>query len=143
MHWSLILDIILVLLLAATIGFSFALNRRLRTLRDSRSELGQMIASFNESTQRAQGSIQELRRAADRTAQELDARIKRAQVLRDELEFFMERGDRLANELESGISEGRKVASGMPRQPAGEKEKEAPARKGPSEELLNALKSAR
>lgn len=143
MSWSLILDLIMVLLLAATIGFSFALNRRLKTLRDSRSELGQMISSFNESTQRAQGSIQELRRAADRTAQELDQRIKRAQVLRDELEFFMERGDRLANELESGITEGRKVASGMPKPSPGESEKPAASRPGPSEELLNALKSAR
>ena len=143
MDWSLILDIILALLLAATIGFAFALNRRLRTLRDSRSELGQMITSFNESTQRAQGSIQELRRAADRTAQELDQRIKRAQVLRDELEFFTERGDRLANELEAGISEGRKVAGGMPKAAPNADAQTKADRTGPSEELLKALKSAR
>lgn len=103
MDFKLVLDVVVALLLAATIGYAVVLNRRLTALRQNRDELAKLIANFNEATVRAESSIPKLRKAADDAGQGLLDRVEKAQTLRDDLAFMIERADSMANRLESSV----------------------------------------
>ena len=55
--WKVVLDIIVSLLLIATIGYAVMLNSRLSALRKNRDDLAKTIVNFNEATMRAESSI--------------------------------------------------------------------------------------
>jgi len=105
MELSLVLDVIVALLLAATIVYAALLNRRLQNLRANRSEFEAMIGEFNEATRRAEGAIQTLRMSAEQTAKTLSTQVEKAQALRDELGFMMTRADTAADRLVGGKPE--------------------------------------
>jgi seryl-tRNA synthetase len=105
MELSLVLDVIVALLLAATIVYAALLNRRLQSLRANRSEFEAMIGEFNEATRRAEGAIQTLRMSAEQTAKTLSTQVEKAQALRDELGFMMTRADTAADRLVGGKPE--------------------------------------
>ncbi len=105
MELSLVLDVIVALLLAATIVYAALLNRRLQSLRANRSEFEAMIGEFNEATRRAEGAIQALRMSAEQTAKTLSVQVEKAQALRDELGFMMTRADSAADRLVGGKPE--------------------------------------
>lgn len=86
-------------LLMATIGYCFVLDRRLRALRDGESALRQIIMSLERATSRAQSAIADLRASADTTSQELARDLKRARALADELALMVEAGDHIADRL--------------------------------------------
>lgn len=115
--YKLILDIIVSLLLAATIAYAVLLNRRLETLRRNRDELARMIGQFNEATMRAESSIPKLRKAADDAGGGLQDRVEKAQLLRDDLAFMIERADSMANKLEIAVRQARSESKPAPRGP--------------------------
>ncbi len=102
MELSLILDVVVAALLAATIAYAAILNRRLRGLRANKDEFEAMIGEFSEATRRTEGSIQALRLAADQTAKALSAQVERGQALRDELAFLTNRADGASERITSG-----------------------------------------
>lgn len=113
MDWKIILDLVVSVLLIATIGYAVMLNQRLTQLRKNRDDLAKIIISFNEATVRAESSIPKLRRAADEAGQSLQERVEKAQSLRDDLAFMIERADTMANRLENGVRSARtEVRSG-------------------------------
>tara|TARA_Y100001960_G_C14728363_1_gene856116 strand:- start:1129 stop:1626 length:498 start_codon:yes stop_codon:yes gene_type:complete len=97
MPLSLVLDILLALLLAVTIGYAIILNKRLEALRSDKDELRRLAGDFAETTKSAEIGISELRSKSDI----LDGSIKRAESLRDDLVFLMERGNSTADRLEN------------------------------------------
>ena len=97
MPLSLVLDILLALLLAVTIGYAIILNKRLDALRSDKDELRRLAGDFAETTKSAEIGIGELRSKSDI----LDGSIKRAESLRDDLVFLMERGNSTADRLEN------------------------------------------
>ena len=102
MELSLVLDIIVAVLLAATIVFAALLNRRLQGLRANKAEFESMVTEFNEATRRTEGAIQALRLAADQTAKALSVQVERGQALRDELAFLTSRADGTAERIATG-----------------------------------------
>ena len=116
MELSLILDVVVAMLLAATIVYAALLNRRLQGLRANKAEFEAMVTEFNEATRRTEGAIQALRLAADQTAKALSAQVERGQALRDELQFLTNRADGAAERI---TSRGEPPAPAAPRpQPA-------------------------
>jgi hypothetical protein len=99
MDASLILDAVVAILLAATIGYAIQLNRRLNVLRSNRTEFDAIIAEFNDATRRAETSIHALRAAAEQGGKQLQLAIDKAQALRDELAFLVSRADDLAGKM--------------------------------------------
>ncbi|MBI3444778.1 MAG: hypothetical protein HY055_05350 [Magnetospirillum sp.] len=105
--WKVILDIVVSLLLIATISYAWMLNQRLSSLRKNRDDLAKTIAAFNEATVRAESSIPKLRKAAEESGQTLQERVEKAQSLRDDLAFMIERADTMANRLENAVRSAR------------------------------------
>ena len=101
--FPLILDILIVILLSATIGFAIVLNRRLSRLRDNKSELDDLVKGFADAAGRAEVSVAGMKDTAAKSAEVLQKSIDRAQVLRDELQFMIEAADSLASRLESSV----------------------------------------
>ena len=97
------LDILLIVLLTATIAYAVLLNRRLARLRRGRAELEQTIAEFNAATSRAEDSISGLKAHAGELGRELDGRLQRARATCDELAFLVERADEQARRLAGAI----------------------------------------
>jgi chromosome segregation ATPase len=105
--WKVALDIVVSLLLIATIGYAVMLNSRLSSLRKNRDDLAKTIINFNEATVRAESSIPKLRKAAEEAGQTLQERVEKAQSLRDDLAFMIERADTMANRLENAVRNAR------------------------------------
>ena len=103
MMYSLALDIILALLLVATIGYAMVLNRKLGNLRRHKEELENLAATFSNSTTRAKDSITHLKNS---TA-ELQADTAKAASLRDDLKFLIDRGTSTADRLEAAVRKSR------------------------------------
>jgi Domain of unknown function (DUF6468) len=99
MTWTLVLDLAMALLLAASIATGITMNRRLAGLRADRAELETLAENFREATRRADDGIAGLKVSA----QALQERIGEAQGLADDLQFLIERGGGLADRLETGV----------------------------------------
>lgn len=122
MDYRIILDVIVAILLGATIIYAIMLNKRIGQLRQSRDDLVKLIAAFNEATQRAEAGIPKLKRAAEEASGSLQERVEKAQSLRDDLAFMIERADAMANRLENAVRStrsdaGRPIAGGKSNPP--------------------------
>ncbi len=107
MEFSLILDVLIAALLVATIGYAAVLNRKLGVLRDGKSEMEALIASFSESTERAGSGVESLKQEAGRSGEALQKKVEAARGLVDDLGFLIERGTKLAERLDGGIGTAR------------------------------------
>lgn len=107
MDWKVLLDIVVSVLMVATIAYATRLNTRLAALRKNRDDLARTIIGFNEATLRAESSIPKLRKAADEAGHSLQDRVEKAQSLRDDLAFMIERADTMANRLENAVRSAR------------------------------------
>lgn len=107
MEFSLIFDALIAVLLVATIGYAAVLNRKLGILRDAKSEMEALIASFSESTERAGNGVESLKQEAGRSGEALQKKVEAARGLVDDLGFLIERGTRLAERLDGGIGTAR------------------------------------
>lgn len=109
MDYKLVLDVIVAILLVATIVYSVILNNRLSQLRKNRDDLVKLVASFNDATARAEAGIPKLKRAAEDAGSMLQERVEKAQSLRDDLAFMIERADSIANRLEGSVRVAREA----------------------------------
>jgi len=114
---NLLLNIVIVGLLAATISYCWVLNRRIKILQDSKSELAQLLTHFDESTQRASESIIALQTASKRIGENIQHRIEKANYLIDDLTFMIERGNKLNNQMEAGFAVSRARTRVMSEEP--------------------------
>lgn len=113
---TLFLDILIVVMLALTIGYCWLLNRRIRVLQDSKSELAQLLKHFDESTQRASESIVALQGASRKIGENIQLRIEKANFTLDDLSYMIDKGTKICNQMEAGfaISRARSKAMGEP-----------------------------
>lgn len=120
MTLSLTLDLLLVVLLVASIGYAAVLNRKLGNLRGHKEELERLAANFAESTMRAEDSIQRLKG----TTTQLQNGIEAAEGLCEDLTFLIDRGTSAADHLEGAVRGARNLEDGSaaPFRPAGEHE---------------------
>ena len=109
MEW--ILELVLVLLLVATLFQAVRLERALGVLRRDRGALEALVAGFNASTRQAESGIERLRAAADGAGRLIERQVAASVSLKDDLSFLTERGDRLADRLDALVRAARPLAS--------------------------------
>jgi uncharacterized protein DUF6468 len=145
MEW--IVEIVLVVLLGATLFQAIRLERALGMLKRDRASLESLVIGFNTSTHQAESSIQRLRAIADGTGRQIEAQLAKSVSLKDDLLFLTERGDRLADRLDKLVRAARPVVgdpSAPPKKP--ESKSETTQAKGINQverDLLQALRMAR
>jgi uncharacterized protein DUF6468 len=99
---SLIVEILLSLLLLATLGYCALLERRLSALRSGQDGLKETIGELNGAIANAGSSMRLLKAAAAGASETLDERLSRARSLADELSLLMISGERIADRIERG-----------------------------------------
>ena len=113
MEW--ILEVALVILLAATLFHAVRLERALGVLKRDRVVLQELIAGFNASTRQAELGIERLRAAADGAGRQIARHVDMALPLKDDLALLIERGDRLADRIDALVRAGRPLSIDTPR----------------------------
>ena len=99
MDLAVILDILVLAGLAATIFYALRLSSQLRILRDSKTELEQLVSNLSVNINRAQDAIQEMHDVAGDSGERLEGLIKEARGLSDELQLVTEIGENLADRI--------------------------------------------
>lgn len=97
---ELLLDLALMVLLAATMFHAWRLEKALGVLRRDRAALEELVTGFNESTRQAEGGIERLRATADGAGRQIAKHVEQARSLKDDLEFLTSRGEKLADHLD-------------------------------------------
>jgi hypothetical protein len=105
MEWT--LEIVLVVLLGATLFQALKLERALGVLKRDRTSLESLVLHFNASTQQAENGIQRLRAAVDGAGRQIDDQLTKSVALKDDLAFLTDRADRLADRLDMLVRAGR------------------------------------
>ena len=107
MEW--ILDILLVVLLAATLFHAVRLERALGVLKRDRAALEELVAAFNASTRAAEAGIERLQAATEGSGRQIQRQIDSATTLKEDLTFLVQRGEGLADRLDDGVRAARPV----------------------------------
>jgi Domain of unknown function (DUF6468) len=98
---SLIVEITLAALLAATLFCCVRLERRLRNLREDQDNLSTTVRALNGAIGAAQNSLAGLRAAAHEADETLGRKVISARGLADELSLLNSAGERIANRMET------------------------------------------
>jgi hypothetical protein len=94
------LELLLSILLAATLVYCIVLERRLASVRKGQDGLKRMIGDLNGAIANAGASLRALKMAAGEAAETLDERLKRARALSDELSLLTNSGERIAQRFD-------------------------------------------
>jgi hypothetical protein len=140
MEWT--LEIVLSVLLLATLLQALRLERALGVLKRERAALEALVGGFNMSMAQAESGIQRLHAAADGAGRQLDIQVTRSVALKDDLSFLSDRGEILADRLERLIKSTRPLAPEPRPDPSASRAAEAPANQI-ERELLHTLRAAR
>lgn len=97
---ALLLDVLIAVLLVATIGYAVSLNRKLARLRSDRGEMEAVIARLIEATDAAQSGLQGLRANADDMGKRLQQGLEQSRGRADELAFLIERAEAVSRRLD-------------------------------------------
>ncbi len=146
MEWT--LEIVLVVLLLATLIQALRLERALGILKRDRVALEALIAGFNASTRQAENGVERLKAAADTAGRRIEQQISTSTTLKDDLLLLTERGDRLADHLDELVRAARPLMTEPPGRPDASRAQApmappAPVRTEAERNLLQALRLAR
>ncbi|PHQ71276.1 MAG: hypothetical protein COB93_03535 [Sneathiella sp.] len=95
-----LLNILLVGLLLATIGYCALLNKRLSVLRGAHQELRDLSAAFDQSIVKSRLGVNELKLVAESAGREIKAEISQAKDLIEELQMINASSTRIADRLQ-------------------------------------------
>jgi Domain of unknown function (DUF6468) len=109
MEWT--LEIVLVVLLLATLVQALRLERALGILKRDRAALEALVAGFNASTRQAEAGVDRLKAAADGAGRQIEQQISVSMSLKDDLLLLGDRGDMIADRLESLVRVARPLAA--------------------------------
>lgn len=113
MSLSLVMDILITVLLAATIFYAVRLSKHLEVFRSNRSDMERLIRDLSAQITRAQEGITTLDDVAKESSAELRKLVDRATGLSDELQIINESGNKLAERLENMATKNREIADHM------------------------------
>ncbi len=114
MEW--LLELVLVVLLSATLFHALRLERALGVLKRDRAALEELVGGFNTSTRSAEQGIERLRTAAEGTGRQISRQVETAQALKEDLQFLTDRAEQMADKLEHAVRSNRAPPpSGWPR----------------------------
>jgi hypothetical protein len=118
MTFSLVVELVLSALLAATLVYCAILERRLATLRKGQDGLKQTFSDLSAAITSAGASIRTLKDSAASAAATLDDRLARARGMADELSVLTVSGERLAERMATRRSATPQTESARPARPA-------------------------
>ena len=105
---DLFINLVMAGLLLATLIYCLKLNKRIKVLQDSKSELARIIREFDQSTQRATQNINEIHAATMRISDNIQHKIDKANYLADDLEMMIERGSKMTGKTDAApVRQGR------------------------------------
>ena len=107
------LDIIIIVMLAATIFYAVRLGKHLSVFRANRSEMERLIRELSTQITRAQEGISVLDDISSTQGDHLRQMVAKAQGLCDELEIMTQAGNSLAERLENLATKNRAIAENM------------------------------
>lgn len=107
--WPLLLDLLVAVLLVATIVYAVRLNKRLAVLREDRAQLQDMIKGLQKATEQADEAVGGLRLSAADAGRSLHDVVERAQSLKSDLMFITEKADGAADRLEAALKAQREA----------------------------------
>lgn len=107
---GLILDVLIVVLLSATIYFAARLSVYLKNFRQGRAEMDTLVRTLSESVLRAQEAITGMQQTADDAGKELQRLIDASLEISEELQLINEAGNNLATRLEGVAERNRRIA---------------------------------
>ncbi len=105
--WQWALELVLILLLAATLFYAMRLERTIGVLRTDRAGLGDVLASIRTALDDAERGIQALQNMGDHTGRALTLEIEQALQAQADLRFLLDRLDSVAAKVETTIKSGR------------------------------------
>lgn len=122
-HLTLIVELALIVLLSATLGYCVLLERRLAAMRKGQDALKGTIGQLNHAIASAGNSLGQLRAAAHGAAETLDERMGLARKLIDELSVLTTSGERIAERFDRGFDRSNeqrpRIVRNAPVQPGG------------------------
>ena len=95
-----VVEILVAVLLAVTIGYCLVVNRKLERLRSDQSELKGFIRELNTATTHAEHAIVGLQKSADNAEEMLGSQVKSARELATLLSESVARGEEVYSKLE-------------------------------------------
>lgn len=98
-----LLDVFLVGLLMATIGYCAVLNRRLSTMRDAQDDLRQLSIEFDKTIVKSKLGVDELKSAAQNASKGIQSEISQAKELIEELQLINASSTRIADRLQHNV----------------------------------------
>ena len=104
-----ILDLVILLLLGVTIFYAARLSFFMKTFREGRQDLLNLMESLSKNIEQAQNSIEGMHNAAAHSGEELQEVIRESKFLSDELQFMNQSGDALAGRLEKLAERNREL----------------------------------
>lgn len=104
MTLALVFDLILAVLLSATIFMSYRFSRKIDAFKQGEGNLHNLIAQLNVATERAQAAVTALGASLKEADAKMGERIGRGRALADELDIIIGSGERLANQLASELN---------------------------------------
>lgn len=113
MDFAFYLDLVMIVLLVATIVYAIILNRKLAAFRRSREDMQNFLTAFNAANERAETSITALKEMAEHSGEKLREDIEKAEALNEDLSFMVDRGESIANRLEKAardVNSGRRTS---------------------------------
>ena len=99
-HIALAVELVLIVLLSATLAYCVLLERRLAAMRKGQDALKGTIGQLNAAISSAGNSLGQLRAAASGAAATLDERLGLARKLIDELSVLTASGERIAERFD-------------------------------------------
>jgi Domain of unknown function (DUF6468) len=106
---TILLDTVVAVLLGATILFAIRLERRLNLLRQGRGEMQALLLAIQEMTTRAEAGIAQFKTATSTGGVALQAQLRDANTLRNDLAMLIERAERTAELLQDSTRGARSV----------------------------------
>lgn len=104
MNFALVLELILVVLLAVTLGYCVVLERRLAGVKKGQQALGQTVRELNAAIEKAGMALASLRTTSNSVSEDLNDKIRRARGLADELSVLTASGERIAERFDRAVS---------------------------------------
>ena len=111
MSMQIIIDVLVLCLLAAACGYCTVLSKRLRTMRDSQSELLKYIQKFDEASVRSQRNLALLQENSAIVSGKISKKTREAEALLNELSVIVETSDHIANRIEAATHNFRNADS--------------------------------
>jgi len=114
MSWTLVADVVVAVLLVATLFYVRRFSVRLEAIRAGRAEFEKLIGDLTKSTDQAASHLHQFKTTAEVAGRDLQARIERAQGLAaefgrigDDLKLLTNRAESASNRLETAIGQSR------------------------------------